>query len=165
VCDLGCGPGEIARYLRDAGSVVVGLDLSPEMIKQARQLNPDITFIEGSMTALPFDNAELGGIAAFYAIVNIPGEYLSGVFKEMHRVLQPKGLLLLSFHIGDGKVSNPESWAWGQPVSMDWFFFPTADIRDLLKSVGFRIEEVIERDPYSQDVEDQTRRAYIFARK
>jgi trans-aconitate methyltransferase len=31
VCDLGCGPGHIARYLRDA----FGLDVSPKMLEQA----------------------------------------------------------------------------------------------------------------------------------
>ena len=31
-CDLGCGPGHIARYLRDAGATVFGLDLSPRLL-------------------------------------------------------------------------------------------------------------------------------------
>jgi len=42
VCDIGCGPGQVARYLRDAGSAVFGLDLSPRMIEEAGRLNPDI---------------------------------------------------------------------------------------------------------------------------
>jgi hypothetical protein len=33
-----------------------------------------------------------------------------------------------------------------------------------LKAAGFEIEEIIERDPYPE-VEQQNRRAYIFARK
>ena len=33
-----------------------------------------------------------------------------------------------------------------------------------LKSAGFEIEEIVERDPYPE-VEHQSRRAYIFARK
>jgi 2-polyprenyl-3-methyl-5-hydroxy-6-metoxy-1,4-benzoquinol methylase len=32
VCDLGCGPGHVARYLRDRGVHVFGLDLSPVML-------------------------------------------------------------------------------------------------------------------------------------
>jgi 2-polyprenyl-3-methyl-5-hydroxy-6-metoxy-1,4-benzoquinol methylase len=36
VCDMGCGPGHIARYLHQAGARVVGLDLSPRMIENAR---------------------------------------------------------------------------------------------------------------------------------
>jgi trans-aconitate methyltransferase len=35
VCDMGCGPGHVARYLRDKGTTVFGLDLSPRMLEQA----------------------------------------------------------------------------------------------------------------------------------
>src|SRR5690348_8516754 len=51
-CDLGCGPGQIARYLRDAGTTVFGVDLSPRMIEEARKRNPDISFMEGDMMSL-----------------------------------------------------------------------------------------------------------------
>jgi ubiquinone/menaquinone biosynthesis C-methylase UbiE len=72
VCDMGCGPGHVARYLRDAGASVFGLDLSPGMLEQARKMNPDIRFREGNMLALDIRDGALAGIAAFYAIVNIP---------------------------------------------------------------------------------------------
>src|SRR5215470_8946258 len=130
VCDLGCGPGHIARYLRDAGTTVFGMDLSPQMIAQARRLNPEIPFREGDMTALDIPDATLGGIVAFYGIVNIPRESLPIVFREMERVLQPGGTLLLSFHIGD-EIVRPESLL-GQPVAMDFFFFRPSSIRQYM---------------------------------
>jgi AraC family transcriptional regulator len=71
------------------------------MIKIARQLSPDVAFHTGNMFSLKLRNNSLAGIAAFYAIVNIPRELLSPAFKEIARVLQPQGVLLLSFHIGD----------------------------------------------------------------
>jgi ubiquinone/menaquinone biosynthesis C-methylase UbiE len=163
VCDLACGPGHIARYLRAAGTNVFGLDLSPRMIEQARQLNPDISFREGNMMALDVPDRSLAGIVAFYAIVNLPKESLPVVFREMERVLQPSGVLLLAFHIGDETIHPDE--VLGQPVSMDWFFFQPADIGTYLEAAGFAIVEVIEREPYPPQVEYQSRRAYIFARK
>jgi SAM-dependent methyltransferase len=162
-CDMGCGPGQIARYLRDTGAAVTGLDLSPKMIAQARQLNPDISFRVGNMLALDLLSNSLAGIAAFYAIVNIPKESLPQVFREMARVLQKGGLLLLAFHIGDETLHENE--LWGRPIDMDFFLFQPAAIRKDLESAGFVIEEIIERDPYGEDVEYQSRRAYIFARK
>ena len=36
VCDLGCGPGHVARYLSERKVQVCGVDLSPEMVKRAR---------------------------------------------------------------------------------------------------------------------------------
>ena len=52
VCDLGCGPGHVARYLHQQGVPVFGLDLSPGMVNEARGLNPDIQFSEANMLAL-----------------------------------------------------------------------------------------------------------------
>ena len=163
VCDLGCGPGHIARYLRDAGATVFGLDLSPRMIEQARRLNPEITFREGDMMALDIPDGAVAGIAAFYAIVNIPRESLPRVFWEMERVLQAGGLLLLAFHIGDETLRPNE--LWGESISTDFYLFPVAIIERYLLDAGFAIVEVLEREPYAPEVEYQSRRAYIFARK
>lgn len=163
VCDMGCGPGHIARYLRDAGTTVFGLDLSPRMLQHARLLNPDIPFREGNMMALELQNEALAGITAFYAIVNIPQRSLPLVFREMERVLQPGGLLLLAFHIGDEVVHENE--LWGRTISLDFFLFPAAEIRQCVEAAGLVIEEIIEREPYAPEVEYQSRRAYIFARK
>ena len=38
VCDMGCGPGHVARYLSDRGVSVVGIDISEGMLEQARLL-------------------------------------------------------------------------------------------------------------------------------
>jgi ubiquinone/menaquinone biosynthesis C-methylase UbiE len=51
VCDMGCGPGQVARYLHNLGVKVFGLDLSPQMLEQARQLSAEISFLEGNMMA------------------------------------------------------------------------------------------------------------------
>lgn len=163
VCDMGCGPGQVARYLRDVGATVFGLDLSPRMVEQAQQFNADVSFREGNMTCLDLADGALAGIAAFYAIVNMPKESLSPIFREMHRVLQPGGLLLLAFHLGDEILHVDE--LWGRPISMDFFLFQAAAIRHELEAARFAIEEIIEREPYAPEVEHQTRRAYIFARK
>ena len=162
-CDLGCGPGQIARYLRDQSATVFGLDLSPKMVAQARELNPDISFRTGNMLAVDLPDASLAGIAAFYAIVNIPRESVPEVFREIARVLQPGGILLLAFHIGDETLHENE--LWGRPIDMDFFLFQPDAIRRDLESAGLVVEEIIEREPYGEDVEYQSRRAYIFARK
>ncbi len=91
ICDIGCGPGHVARFLHEAGASVFGLDLSPGMIEQARKLNPHIPFREGNMMALEISDDSLAGVVAFYAIVNIPRQSLPVVFQEIKRVLKHDG--------------------------------------------------------------------------
>ncbi len=162
VCDMGCGPGQVARYLKDAGVAAFGLDLSPAMLEQARKLNPDIAFREGNMLALDIPDVSLAGIAAFYAIVNLAPEWFPTVFAEMQRVLAPGGLLLLAFHVGDEVIQENE--LWGFPISMKFRLLQPAEISRQLETAGLVMEEVIEREPYP-DVEYPSRRAYIFASK
>ena len=163
ICDMGCGPGQIAGYLHARGATVCGIDLSPEMIKQARILNPQISFEIGDMTSLEnVADASFGGIAAFYSIVNIPPESNLQALRELRRVLRMSGVLLLTFHIGQEEVHIEEML--DKKVSLDFFFYKTEVIKKQLETAGFKLEEAIERDPYSEAVEHQSRRAYVFAR-
>lgn len=162
VCDLGCGPGQIASYLKSAGSDVFGIDLTEGMIQQARLLNSEIEFFVGDMFHLELADEELAGIAAFYAIVNIPQDKLVEAFKEMNRVLKPDGKLLLSFHIG-----NEEKYITSfleKDVDMRFYFFEPDSIIQILESAGFTIDDAVIRYPY-KDVEFPSRRAYIMATK
>jgi SAM-dependent methyltransferase len=163
VCDLGCGPGQVARYLHEHGAAVCGVDLSPGMVERARQLNPGIEFRLGDMRSLDVPDGAWAGIAAFYAIVNLPPAELAQALREMWRVLRPGGLLLLTFHIGE-EVSHVED-LWGHAVCLDFYFFRPTQVAGDLRASGFEVEEIIEREPYAPVIEYQSRRAYIFARK
>jgi SAM-dependent methyltransferase len=164
ICDMGCGPGQIARYLHSQGVKTCGVDLSPAMVRQAQSLNPEIPFQQGDMLALA-DVADdsYGGIAAFYSIVHIPHQKVVQALQEFKRVLRPKGVLLLTFHIGQ-EIKHLDEW-WGKKVSVDFLFFKTEEMKSYLMAAGFGLEEVIERDPYPEAVEYQSRRAYIFAKQ
>ena len=162
VCDLGCGPGQIARYLRDCGVDAFGIDLSPAMIVVAQRLNPDLQFYQGDMRSLPVADASWGGIAAFYSIIHIPRKKVVGALKELRRVLKPSGLLLLSFHIGD-EIIRLDEW-WDKQVSLDFYFFTVGEMEGYLPQAGFRIEETLERELY-EAVEHPSRRGYIMAMK
>ena len=162
-CDLGCGPGHIARYLRQRGIQVCGMDLSMGMVERARQLNPEIAFNQGDMRALPVDDNSWAGIAAFYAIVNLPPRDLVQALREMVRVLLPGGRLLLSFHIG--KDTSQVEDLWDSGAALEFHFFSVGTVVGYIRSAGFEIEEIVEREPYAPEVEYQSRRAYIFAQK
>ncbi len=163
VCDLGCGPGHVARYLHDRGVDIFGLDLSPGMLEQARKLNPNIEFRQGNMLALDVEDGAWAAIVAFYSIVHIPRADVPQAFREMHRVLQPGGFIFLAFHLGD-EILHEEN-CWGHKVSLDLVLFRRKAVERDLSEAGFDVEDSLERDPYPPEVEYQSRRAYILARK
>ena len=162
ICDLGCGPGQIARYLHRQGVDTLGVDLSPRMVAEAQRLNPEIHFHQGDMISLPDEDNSWGGLAAFYCILHIPREQIVSALREMKRVLKPGGVLLMTFHIGD-EVKHLDEW-WEKPVNLDFAFFQPEEMRIWLKEAGYELEETLVRDP-NPDVEVATTRAYVFARK
>lgn len=162
VCDVGCGPAHVARYLHERGVNVIGVDLSPGMVEQARLLNPELDIRQGDMLSLDVTDESWAGIVAFYSIIHIPRTKVARALSELGRCLRPSGRLLMSFHIGDEVMHLDE--LWGHPVKMDFIFFRTDEMLGYLGDAGFDVEETIERDPYP-DVEYPSRRAYILAFK
>lgn len=162
VCDIGCGPGHVARYVHERGVAAWGIDISPSMVEIARRLNPGITFQQGNMLALDIPDATFGGITVFYSLIHVPRPEVIVALRELRRVLRPSGVLLAAFHIGQQTIHLDE-W-WGEEVALDFNFFETGEMTGYLEAAGFAVDEVIERPPYP-DVEHQSQRAYIFARR
>lgn len=162
IADIGCGPGQIARYLSDHGAAACGVDLSPGMLTQARTLNPGLEFTQADMRTLEgIPDGAYAGIAAFYSIIHVPESELVTAFTAFNRVLQPGGVVLLAFHLG-AEIKHLDEW-WGEQVSVDFIFYSRETIKQKLAEAGFTVEEALERDPYPE-VEFASRRGYIFAR-
>ena len=161
-CDLGCGPGQVARYLKDHGADVVGVDLAPGMVAQARALNPDIDFQTGDMRALTgVPDGAWGGLAAFYSLIHIARAEMPGALAELKRVLVPGGWLLAAVHLGAETLHRDD--LWGLPVQLDFYHFEAAELQSYLEAAGFIVVDNLDRDPYAPDVEYQSRRGYLFA--
>ena len=161
VCELGCGPGQIARYLKNRGVEMCGIDLSQAMVNCACRLNPDISFAQGDMLALDIPDSSLAGIVSFYAIIHLRREDMTRALREMRRVLKPGARLLVSFHGGEGELHRDE-W-YEEPVSIDFTLMTSEEMRDYLETAGLEVDKMVQRDPY--EFEYPTQRVYASAVK
>jgi SAM-dependent methyltransferase len=159
VYELGCGPGHVARYLKDRGVEMRGLDLSSEMVKVAGRLNPDIIFEQGDMANLKIAEQSLGGIVLFYSIIHLEKERVTDALTRMRCTLQVGGEIFLAFHAGEGKVHRDE-W-YGEPVSIDFRFFTGEEMTIHLDEAGYQDIKITQREPY--DFEYPTPRCYVTA--
>jgi len=161
VADLGCGPGHVAGYLHEQGVTVVGIDLSPEMVRVARRLHPGLDFQVGDMGQLDMPDATLAGVIAFYSIVHFEPSQLGAIMVEIRRVLRPGGLALISFHNGDQVVHVED--LYGAAVSLDFRFHVPCAVVEALRSARLEVIEHVEREPY-EGAEYPSRRCYLLAR-
>ncbi len=97
VLDVGCGTGVLARTAADRVTEegqVTGLDLNEGMLAVARCLRPQLEWLQGDATALPFADSSYDVVMSQFALMYFP-ERISAL-KEMLRVLRPGGRLAIA---------------------------------------------------------------------
>lgn len=100
VLDIGCGTGKLLNRLASQFPQLqgTGLDLSPEMLRQARHRNshrPRLIFVQGVSEALPFVDHQFQAAFSTISFLHYPDP--QQVFLEIGRVLKPGG----QFHLVD----------------------------------------------------------------
>lgn len=161
--DLGCGPGQTTKFLFDNGVTdILGIDLSPEMVKVASRLYQNIKFETADMLNLNYTEKSFGSAIAFYSIIHFNYEQIKTAFQEVKKILIDRGEFLFSFHIGDYVVHMDNFF--DEKVNIDFYALETEKIKYLLQETGFEIIDLIEREPY-KDKEFASKRAYIWTKK
>ena len=115
VCDLGGGPGQVARSLRERGARAFGADLSPEQLRRARRLRPGLPFMQLDMLRLPLAAGALAGAVACSSIIHVSLDQAEQAFRELARVPAPGGRALLAFHAAGAdapRTRPPGAGAW-----------------------------------------------------
>lgn len=100
VLDLCCGFGRHTLALRELGLNVLGLDLSMELLREARTLeNPrqlELRLVRADATALPFQRSSFDGVVNLFSSFGYFGELGDArMLSEIARVLRPGGLAIL----------------------------------------------------------------------
>ncbi|MGL3806833.1 demethylmenaquinone methyltransferase [Paeniglutamicibacter sp. R2-26] len=94
VLDLAAGTGTSSEPFADAGIGVVACDFSQGMLKVGKRRRPDIDFVAGDATNLPFEDNSFDAATISFGLrnVNEPKKALA----EMLRVTKPGGTLVIA---------------------------------------------------------------------
>jgi SAM-dependent methyltransferase len=161
VADVGCGPGRVAAYLAANGLDVIGIDVSPAMLVEARRAHPDIEFEEGCLDDLPITGGALTGAICWYSIIYTPPERLDAAFDELRRVLEPGGHLLLAFQVGDGDPMHRTD-AQGTGLALTVYRHGLGDLTRRLERARFVVHATAERAPELDH--ESTPQGFVIAR-
>jgi SAM-dependent methyltransferase len=164
VIEVGTGPGHVAAFLAEAGADATGLDLSPEMIAEARRRHPAVTYEVGDLRRLlrPATFDGWGGVLAWYSLIHLAPSELTGAVASLTRPLRSAGWLVLAVHAG-AEVRTATEW-FGQPVDLDFVLHDPANLLDIVARAGLVDVEWYLRGPLAFRNEN-TQRLYILARK
>ncbi|MGO9317195.1 MAG: class I SAM-dependent methyltransferase [Terracidiphilus sp.] len=116
--DFGCGSGRSTRFLSSIGFEAIGVDISPEMIAKAHEIDPvgDYRLVPGDdLSALPREGFSL--IQSAFTFDNVPGvDTKIRLFSDLRALLSPGGVLV-------NIVSAPEIY-WNEWASFSTIDFP-----------------------------------------
>ncbi|MFL5779534.1 MAG: class I SAM-dependent methyltransferase [Chloroflexota bacterium] len=146
VLELGCGNGEpVTRRLIEAGHVVTAVDISERQLALAREVAPPATYIHADFATLELPTASFDAVAAFYSLIHVPREELTGLLRRVFGWLRPGGAFVATMGGGDDPGTVEPDWL-GAP--MYWSHFGPDVGRELIAAAGFDIlsAEIVEDD-------------------
>jgi ubiquinone/menaquinone biosynthesis C-methylase UbiE len=136
ILDAGCGAGyPVTKYLSESFETI-GVDISEEQIKLAKENVPKAQFLCQDMTKINFPDEYFGGILSYYAIFHIPRDEHYDLLKNFYRMLKPNGIALLVFSMGDDPGYINEDF-FG--ATMYWNSWTNEKYLTMLTEIGFKI--------------------------
>jgi ubiquinone/menaquinone biosynthesis C-methylase UbiE len=160
VLDLGCGPGQVAAYLTARGVPVVGVDLSPRMLRLATG-RAAAGFVCADLRPLPVPARSVSAAVAFYSLQHLPRHELGTALDEVRRVLGPGGTLVVAAHLGVGEIVTDQLLDHHfEP--MGGTFYREDELRAALADRSFTVEQCRHRSPDPH--EHPSARIYLIAR-
>lgn len=143
ILDVGCGNGNLTAEIAAAGAIPTGIDLSEEMVRQARQKYPELNFqVEDAShyrTDVRFDavfsNAALHWIKDASAVANSIWLALREGGRFVAEFAGSGNVAVLTTTMEQALEAHGYAWAGRSP----WYLPTIGEYASLLEQTGFRV--------------------------
>lgn len=132
VLDLGCGPGNSARMMGEAGLEVDASDASPEMVAIAKERHGVNARLERFDDLAAQDLYD--GIWANFSLLHAPRAEMPRHLAAIHNALKTRGLLHLGLKTGDTEERDE--------AGRFYVYYSELELLDLLKDAGFKLNTI-----------------------
>jgi len=113
--DIGCGLGDLARLLAKRSEYVLAVDLSPEMIRIARersQAYPNIEYRVEDVRTWEFPKERFDAVTSLTTLHHMP---LEAMLAKIATALRPGGALIVF------DLFQPVGWQWALATTLQFF--------------------------------------------
>jgi len=143
VAEFGCGLGGNCAAISRRAARVVGVDINPLFIRQARRVACDCSncdFITYGGGDLPLADESVDVLFCWAVFERIPKPQVEAYVREFRRVLKPGGLCV-AYYLGEKSKKTDFTDLLGEAAYAYW---QEPEVKDLLERVGFDVEGWIE---------------------
>ena len=137
VLELGCGPGNVTRYLLDLRPdlKITGTDMAPKMIELARVNNPQAEFMLLDCRAIDTVAGQDDGVMAGFCLPYLTHAEAAQMVADAARILSARGVLYLSTMEEDDNISKLQTNSMGDQVQMH--YYKAEYLQQLMANNGF----------------------------
>ena len=163
ILDAGCGIGVDASYMSSKCFEIIGIDLSKEMLKLAKQKFHQINFRQEDIRELDFPPNSFDGILASCSLIHIPKKDFPALLKKFHQILKKDGAIYIALQGGKSEeIFIDEPFKPDEKLFLNIISFD--EIKNLLVKNGFSIVKKYKRKPKSKEELNYTK-LYVIAKK
>jgi len=140
VLDVATGAGAQAFAFADAGARVLGVDLAPSALAEARRHNryANVAFLEANASELPLPDATFDVACVAFGLHEMPAAVRLEVVTEMVRVTRPRGTIVAADYVLPSNALAAASFdRLARAVEREHYVgFLHTDLRALFTSTG-----------------------------
>ena len=136
--DFACGTGRMTQILEPLARETVGIDVSPSMLRIAREKVPNAAFVEVDLTINQADLGQFDLASSFRFFGNAEQALRTAVLRALNRMLKMNAYLMLNNHRNPRALASALEVITGGPKLMD---LTHAKLQRLLSDTGFQILE------------------------
>jgi ubiquinone/menaquinone biosynthesis C-methylase UbiE len=143
VLDAGCAAGRDVELLTKEGLIVLGIDLSKNLLKIAKQKNPTCSFVYGNFLDLPFPDSSFDGLWSHNSLVHLENKnQVEKAVSEFSRVLKIKGWIhfFVKAQMGEKKTAVKKDAFSGH--ERYFRYYTKSEVEELLKKNNFKIKSM-----------------------
>lgn len=164
ILELGCGPGNITRYLRKHNPAwqMEAIDMAPNMIALAQKINPGVQFRVMDVRDIHTIEGTYEGVICGFCLPYLDRAEVEKLIRNAYHLLAPGGILYLSFIEGDYTHSGFMTGSSGDRVY--FYYYEAAELAETLKQESFRLVDMCSK-AYTNNDESIDAHIIMIARK
>lgn len=139
ILEVGSGGGRDAKLLSTAGYNYIGVDVSTQLLEEARSKNPHLTFLPMSVYQLGFKPNSFDGFWCAATILHLPKDKASLALENIHEVVRPKAKGFITVKEGYGDMIPEEEVISGVILTRHFSYYQPDEFSHLLDKNHYKI--------------------------
>jgi len=155
ILDIGCGPGNITKYLLDNRPElnVLGIDIADKMLQLAKENNPSANFKLMDCNNIHNIKTSFDGIMCGFCLPYLSKEEVSVFIRSSYQLLNANGILYISTmedSYENSKYIGPSS---GENEAIYTYYYSEGYLKNVLLENGFKISKIVHKKQLNNNIE------------